>query len=464
MGNGEDDIVTALRRSEPPPNRPPPISYVIVVVEGPDRGKRLVIDAQTPSRVLIGQGPACEFRLTDPHVSRRHAALDLADGRLRLTDLGSTNGTEVAGLAIIDTYLRGEEQIRVGDSTIAVEALEAKGQVPPSKAMRFGRVVGASPEMRRLYPLCERLAMSDVPVILEGETGTGKEQLAEALHEASPRANAPFVVFDCTAVPPNLVESALFGHERGSFTGAVSQRKGVFEQAHKGTLLIDEIGDLELNMQPKLLRAIERGEVQRVGSDKWAKVDVRVLAATRRDLDREVQEGRFRDDLFFRLAVARVELPPLRRRVGDIALLARHFWRQLGGQDQLPDDFLRRLEAYEWPGNVRELYNAVARQIALGELAPAGTKSERPSVPPPAPSSATSLGGAGDAGAGEDWVEKILARDLPFPRARQEVMDRFERRYIERVLAKHGGNVARAAAASGIARRYFQLLRARQPK
>jgi DNA-binding NtrC family response regulator len=470
MGTGEDDIVTLLRRSEPPPGRTELASFVIHVVDGPDRGKRLVVDATTPSRVLIGQGPACEFRLTDAHASRRHAALDLQNGRLRLTDLESTNGTLVGGLWIQGAYLQGNEEIRIGDSTLRVEAVDAKGPPPPSKAMRFGRVVGASPEMRRLYPLCERLAMTDVPVILEGETGTGKEQLAEALHEASPRANAPFVVYDCTAVPPNLVESALFGHERGSFTGATSQRKGVFEQAHKGTLLIDEIGDLEVGLQPKLLRAIERGEIQRIGSDKWTKVDVRVLAATRRDLDREVQEGRFRDDLFFRLAVARIELPPLRQRTGDIALLARHFWRQLGGADTLPEDFLRRLEAYEWPGNVRELYNAIARRIALGDLAPIDARAERTSAPPPPISAPNVTGVAGASsvatgpGAGDDWVEGILARDLPFPRARQEVMDTFERRYIERVLAKHGGNVARAAAASGIARRYFQLLKARQGK
>src|SRR5262249_22135835 len=194
----------------------------------------------------------------------------------------------------------------------------------------FGRVLGASREMRRLYPLCERLAASRVPVVIEGETGTGKEILAESLHEAGPRTAAPFAVFDCTAVPANLMESELFGHDRGAITGAVMTRKGILEEADGGTLLIDEIGDLDLQLQPKLLRALERGEVRRVGGDRWLKVDVRILAATRRNLDVEVQEGRFRDDLFHRLAVARIELPPLRERKGDVAVLASHFSEEMG--------------------------------------------------------------------------------------------------------------------------------------
>jgi transcriptional regulator with GAF, ATPase, and Fis domain len=269
------------------------------------------------------------------------------------------------------------------------------------------------------------------------------------------------VVFDCTAVAPNLVESALFGHEKGSFTGATESRRGVFEEAHGGTLLLDEIGDLEISLQAKLLRALERSEVQRVGSSRWTKVDVRVLAATRRDLDREIQLGRFRDDLFFRLAVARVELPPLRRRTGDIAVLAHHFWKRLADRGvPFPTDFLPRLEAYDYPGNVRELYNAVARRVALGDLAQIETAraasapvtaGDTPGagVPPPPPS----LRG--------DVTESVLALDLPLVRARERVVEDFERRYVQRILAQHGGNVTNAAAASGIARRYFQLLRAR---
>jgi DNA-binding NtrC family response regulator len=279
-------------------------------------------------------------------------------------------------------------------------------------------------------------------VVVEGETGTGKERLAEALHEEGPRANGPFVVFDCTAAPPNLLESALFGHEKGAFTGAVQARKGVFEQADKGTLLIDEIGDLDLPLQSKLLRAIERSEIQRVGGTGFVRVDVRVIAATRRDLDREVQAGRFRDDLFFRLAVARIELPSLRERRGDVALLTRHFWELLGGVGQpLPTELLRRFEDYDWPGNVRELHNAVARRLALGDLEPPIPKRSH-------------------AAAGDEATIGVRL-DLPFPAARQNVIEAFERVYIERILAEHDGNVTRAAAASGIARRYFHLIKAR---
>jgi DNA-binding NtrC family response regulator len=296
--------------------------------------------------------------------------------------------------------------------------------------------------MRRLYPLCDRLAKSDVSVVIEGETGTGKEVLAEAIHEASDRKQGPFVVFDCTAVPPTLVESELFGHERGAFTGATQTRKGVFEQAHGGTLLIDEVGDLELSLQPKLLRALERSEVRRVGGDRWIKVDIRVLAATRRNLDREVEEGRFRDDLFFRLAVARLELPPLRARTGDIDVLTRHLWKELSGPGEPPYEFLRRLERQQWPGNVRELANAVARYIALGDAA-----NDENGTPQPH--------------ADSDDAELYA---LPFRLARDRALATFERAYVRRLLERHGGNVTRAAEASGIGRRYFTTLSARQKK
>jgi DNA-binding NtrC family response regulator len=438
-----DDLTARAR-----PETRAPSAFTLLVVEGPDRGAELKVDGSAPSRVLVGQSPACALRLTDRLVSRRHAALDLTERGLRLTDLSSTNGTFVNGLLVIDGFLQGGELVRVGDTSVRVEAC---GEAVPgsiSSAMRFGRLIGGSVEMRRLYPLCERIAQSSMPVLIEGETGTGKEMLAEALHECGPRAAGPFVVFDCTAVPPNLLESTLFGHERGAYTGAVAARKGVFEQAHTGTLLIDEIGDLDLALQPKLLRAIERSEVQRVGGSGFVRCDARVLCATRRDLDREVAAGRFRDDLYFRITVARIELPPLRQRAGDIDLLCRHFWRALGGEGPVPTELLRRAEDYPWPGNVRELYNAVVRWRALGDLGLSEVAAPvAPLQPPPQV---------------RDLIEDVLALDLPFPASRDRIMSEFERRYVERVLALHGGSVARAAEASGIARRYFQIIRARQ--
>ncbi|RYE83436.1 MAG: sigma-54-dependent Fis family transcriptional regulator, partial [Myxococcales bacterium] len=315
----------------------------------------------------------------------------------------------------------------------------------PAGEQGFGGMLGASAAMRRLYPLCARLAASDVPVIIEGETGTGKEVLAEALHAESARSKGPFVVFDCTTVAPNLIESALFGHEKGAFTGATDARKGVFEQAHGGTLLIDEIGDLALELQPKLLRVLQRSEVCRVGGGRWQKVDVRVLVATRRDLDREVQAGRFRDDLFYRLHVGRIELPPLRDRQGDVPLLARAFWNELGGAKvPFPVETLRGWEDYAWPGNVRELYNTVARRLALGEL-----------LPPPSSSSGPVSSSGGD------YLDATVAQGLALPVAREQVMRELERRTVARALVDHHGRAADASAALGIARRYFNLLRAR---
>lgn len=466
----DDDPETVVVPTTPPAEAA--LAFVVDVIEGPNLGLRFPFDSARPASVLIGQSAACDVRLSDRLVSRRHAALDFTERGLRLSDLGSTNGTFVAGLRVGEAYLGGGEVIRVGQTAMRLVRALSSVQPAPSTASGFGRMIGESPEMRRLYPLCERLAQSDVPVVIEGETGTGKEVLAEALHQASGRAGGPFVVFDCTAVPPLLVESALFGHEKGSFTGAVTQRRGVFEQAHEGTLFIDEIGDLDLGLQPKLLRAIERGEVQRVGSSRWQRVDVRIVAATRRDLDREVQAGRFRDDLFFRLAVARIELPPLRRRRGDVAVLARHFWRQIAGAGQaIPGDLVERLQDYAWPGNVRELQNAIARHVVLGEL-PAASGSPGDELAAAdcnpgdeAPRADCAPGDeSGQMGTLGDSIGRVLALDLPLPHARAQVVEEFERRYVQRVLDRHGGSVAKAAAASGIALRYFQLLRAKRTR
>lgn len=447
--------VAAPRTAEPGP-----ASYRLTVIEGSDTGVTFTIDASRPQRVLVGTSAACDVKLADRRASRRHLSLEIAGRRLRVTDLDSTNGTFVDGVAITGAFLSGGEIVRLGATALRVDPEASEPAPAPPAASRFGRTVGQSDAMRRLYPLCERLAASNVTVIIEGETGTGKEVLAESIHEEGPRRDGPFVVFDCTAVAASLLESALFGHEKGSFTGAVATRRGVFEEANGGTLLIDEIGDLELSLQAKLLRVLQRAEVRRVGGDRAIPVDVRVLAATRRDLDREVQAGRFRDDLFFRLAVARIELPPLRERRGDIALLAEHFWKSLGGDAAgIPYEVLRRWEDSTWPGNVRELHNAVARQIALGALAAVDMSRSGPETMRPPPS--TSAPAPAPA---KDFMDQVVALDLPLAPARQRVLDEFERRYLERMLDNHGGSVTKAAQASGIASRYFRLLRAKQAK
>ncbi len=414
----------------------------LAVVEGPDFGKTFRIEDLAHRRVLIGKSPACEVLLTDRTASRRHAALESDGTVVRIVDLGSSNGTRVGGLRVMDAFLSHGDVIRIGATALRFDVDERAHELPASGDVRFHKVLGASVAMRRLYPVFERLAAAQVPVLIEGETGTGKEVLAEALHEASPRKGAPFVIFDCTTVSASLVEAELFGHEKGAFTGAVASRAGVFEQAHRGTIFIDEIGDLELALQAKLLRALERSEVRRVGGNQWTKVDVRVIAATRRELDREVQAGRFRDDLFYRLAVARVELPPLRKRLGDVSLLANCFWKLLGGSDLMSPEVLSRFESYDWPGNVRELYNAVARQLALGEVS-LGRAAASPWA----------------ADGGRDFLDHLVDQGLPFPRGRQEAILEFERRFVKKMLDVHDGDVARAAAASGIGRRYFQKLK-----
>jgi transcriptional regulator with GAF, ATPase, and Fis domain len=415
---------------------------VLDVVQGPDSGARVELDPAAPQLFLIGQSATCALPLTDPLVSRRHVALSIEGNELHLVDQRSTNGTFVNAVRVTEAFLKGGETIGVGTSQLRLSQVGDQPTPGLTGSDRFGPLIGGSPRMRRLHPLLERLALSEVPVIIEGETGTGKEVVAEALHERGPRAGKAFAVFDCTAVAPSLVEAALFGHERGAFTGATTARRGVFEEADGGTLLIDEIGDLEPSLQPKLLRAVERSEVRRVGGQGFTQVDVRILAATRRDLDQEVQAGRFREDLFYRLNIARVELPPLRERPGDIALLSRCFWDQLGGRDlPIPYDLFESWEDYHWPGNVRELENAVARRLALGDLAPtlhAGKHAppgERLEVP--------------------FQVGKALAL------ARGEAIAEFERAYLARLLSVHSGDVSAAAQAAGVGRRYFNMLRAR---
>jgi two-component system, NtrC family, response regulator HydG len=431
-----DEVATTRREVE----AMPAAGFALTVTEGRDRGRGLVLEAGRPMRALVGTSAACNLVLADPMVSRRHAAIEVVGMRLQVTDLGSTNGTQVNGLAVEVAYLVGGEALRIGSTTLSVAprfAAAAKEATPAS----FGRLIGSSPRMRAVYSLCEQLAQSDLPVVVEGETGTGKELTAECIHEASHRARAPFVVFDATATPAAEV--------RGVLAGMLASAQG-------GTLLVDEVGDLPLEAQGLLLRAIERGEIVRPGEDHWTRIDVRVLAATSRDLDRLVETRKFREDLFFRLAVTRVDLPPLRRRRGDVPELAAHFFR-MRNQPVLPGDFLERYEDYHWPGNVRELRSAVFRSLALGHGAPQaksrlhGMAAERSAV----------ADGEGDTPAQDDF-RAMVDVGLPYTEARQRVVKAFERAYIEKLLDFHQGNVARAAAASGLARRYFQFLRARQ--
>jgi DNA-binding NtrC family response regulator len=419
-------------------------SVDLVVIEGRDRGARTSIHA---GAARVGSAPGMDLRLDDPAVSRVHCELLVREAAITLRDCGSTNGTFVEGVRIRDGDVPPGATVRVGQTTFRIETTEEPSFVDVSSRTSFGELVGASLEMRRLYAILERIAPTTATLLVQGETGTGKDVVARSLHAASPRAGAPFVGVDCGAIPESLFESELFGHVRGAFSGAVSDRKGVFEEASGGTLFLDEIGEMPIALQPKLLRAIETRTVRRVGSNAERPVDVRIVAATNRPLSRCVNEGTFREDLYYRLAVVEAHLPPLRARREDIPLLARHFHAKLRGASapaELPDDFVAMLASRSWPGNVRELKNFIERSVALGFV----TAPNRRSAPP-------SAGGAAAT------IESFIALDLPLKDARQAWTESFENVYVRRLLAKARGNVTRAAEMAGVNRRFLQRLVAR---
>ncbi len=333
----------------------------------------LVIAAGTPEekRIEVGAIPICigsdataQVCVPDPHVSRRHAEVAYMNGAVVLRDLQSRNGTYVDGIAVKEVILHGPATIRVGGTSIR---FETEVRSPAAGPRKMGDAVGSSPEMQGVFEVLERLAPSDLTITLLGETGVGKDVLACAVHDASARREGPFIVFDCGAATPTLIESALFGHEKGAFTGASAAVAGAFERAHGGTLFFDEIGELSLDLQPKLLRALEQRKIQRVGSTVELPVDVRILAATNRDLEAEVAQGRFRQDLFFRLSAAVVAVPPLRSRLADLPELVDAILTAEGRRLQVTRETLDALATYDWPGNVRELRNVLMAAAAMAD-------------------------------------------------------------------------------------------------
>jgi len=406
----------------------------IDVVGGPCAGQ--VVDLPGPE-VTIGSGKGSALLLLDNTVSRHHATLRVDGNDVRVIDAGSSNGTSVDGVRIRDAYARPNSVITLGSSQIRLQLSRDVVEVRLSKRRQFGGLLGASAAMRRVFTLLELVSKTDDTVLVAGETGTGKELVAEAIHEESRRNEGPFIVFDCSAISPNLIESELLGHERGAFTGAIAAREGAFEAADGGTLFLDEIGELPLELQPKLLRALERRQIKRVGSNTVRQVDVRVVAATNRQLLELVSQGRFREDLYYRLAVVEVPLPPLRERLDDIPLLVEHFARQLGrGEGQhLAERFLRSLQERSWPGNVRELRNAVARHLAL---APGATLPPVSEVP------------------GQGSAEPTIDLSVPLKEGRTRLLESFERAYCLAALQSTGGNATKAAELAGVNRKFFQ--------
>jgi two-component system response regulator GlrR len=408
--------------------------YHLSVVSGSEAGRTVSLDAT----LMVGNQADSGLCLSDPTVSRQHAELHPLTEGVRVRDLGSLNGTFSGGMRIHEAILQvaPEARLRVGQTELSIRVEEEELGRPEGPGT-FGKALGQSQAMRRVFGILERVAPTDATVVLLGETGTGKEVLAHAIHTASRRTSQPFVVVDCSAISPQLIESELFGHTRGAFTGAVSHREGAFLQANGGTLFLDELGELPLDMQPKLLRALESGTVKRVGEDQPRRTQVRVIAATNRDLQEEVRAGRFRRDLYFRLAVMTVRLPPLRERPEDVPLLIRHFLHELGAPDfPLSESLLQQLRSYAWPGNVRELRNVIGRMLAGGEV----------ELSSEAPGSISVVAGGSE------------LKHLPFKEAKERVFEAFTREYLVALFRECDGNISQMARTAGINRNHVQRL------
>ncbi len=408
----------------------------IAVQSGPDKGKKFLME--TPC-IRIGTGPECELQLSDSSVSRAHLEIKATHLGLMIRDLDSTNGTLQGGLIIKEAMVTGTVTLEVGESRIRIKPLDESIEIPLSMKTSVGGLMGQSQQMRQIFAILERVAPSSMTILLEGESGTGKDVAAQAIHALSGRVGAPMVIVDCGAIPHTLIESEIFGHEKGSFTGASSTHIGAFEAADGGTLFIDEIGELPLTLQPRMLRLLENQQVKRIGAAHYRKVDVRVIAATNRNLLVEVDEGRFRQDLYFRVSVMKILMPSLRERPEDILMLAHHFAEELHQDPHVvfPEDIASLLTSHAWPGNVRELRNMVERLTLLPDLAVEDLKGQ---------------------GAADPKPHVGALAELPFHEARRRWQDLFERQYLSIHMAKSEGKVARAAQSANLPRQTFYRL------
>lgn len=418
----------------------------LLVVSGPLQGREFVVNRDT---FTVGSGSHNDLTIEDSTVSKRHCEIVVEQSGYLIRDLDSTNGTFVQGVRVSSAHLAPGSEIQLGKTRIVFCPLQDANDIPLSRNESFGKMMGRSVPMRRIFYLAETYSPADVTVMITGETGTGKEILAEEIHNHSSRRDKPFIVIDCAAISKELIESELFGHVKGAFTGANADRQGAFELADGGTVFLDEIGDLSPDLQPKLLRVLEKREIRRVGCNKVRKINVRIISATNRNLANEVNEGRFREDLYYRLSVVHLELPPLRRRREDVPLLVKRFLTDLHGEDALAqladvDRTMDVLKRHEWPGNVRELRNLI-------ELA---FYSERRPVDL---SAFLSLGNL-RAGRKNSEPEINFASDKPFKDAKNDLIEEFEKAYLNDLLARNKQNISRSAREAGIERAYLQRL------
>jgi DNA-binding NtrC family response regulator len=412
--------------------------FALRVVEGPDKGKEYT--CSSAAELSVGTAASNSLVLTDPTVSGHHFLIQVSPQGVLLRDLDSTNGTMVGAFRVGSAYLQNGAHITLGMTKLRYDELAEQLGEPLSDDDHFGRALGRSVAMRRLFSVLPRIAATDSTVLIEGETGTGKGVLADAIHQASLRATNPFVVVDCGSIPPTLIESELFGHIKGAFTGAVRDREGAFESAAGGTIFLDELGELPLELQPKLLRALEDRTVKRVGGHDPIRLDVRVIAATNKNLRQAVNRGAFRADLYFRLNIVRLEVPPLRERRDDIAVLVASFYEQLTTPGaQPPRELVERFSREDWPGNVRELRNAVERALLMqdAELWQEVTSTE-----------ATSSGEAG----------YKFDEGLAFRHAKERATTQWERWYFAELMQRSGGNLSKAARDAHMDRTHLREL------
>jgi transcriptional regulator with GAF, ATPase, and Fis domain len=424
-------------------------SMVLFVATGAAKGATIALPDAPGETLRIGKHKENDLVLPDDTVSRAHAAIERTAEGLRLRDLGSRNGTKIGKARVSEAWIAPGTVLRVGEVELHVRVESTAPGLPPSANERFGLALGRSLPMRRIFALLEKVAASNATVLLTGETGTGKDVLARSVHGESARKAKPFEVVDCGAITASLIESELFGHERGAFTGAVAARAGAFERAEGGTLFLDELGELPLDLQPKLLRVLEARELRRVGGQKTIPVDVRVIAATTKDLPKEVRAGRFREDLYFRLAVVAIRVPALRERLEDVPLLAKRMLDQRVGEIGLGigDAVLARLASHDWPGNVRELRNVLERAAFLAHA------SGQTSI------DHVELGPDELAAPNEAPEEAFRFRPgVTYREARAKVDALFERRYFGWLLERHGGNASAAAREAQMDRKYLAEL------
>lgn len=401
--------------------------FSLEVIEGPDRGASF---ASTTPLAVVGTHAGSTWRLADKAMSRFHCRLDVQpDGRVRLTDLGSRNGTRVNGVWVEEAWLENQATLRLGRNLLTFKMCETRHRREVSELPTFGEMVGGTPAMRAVFLDLERAATTDTTVLLLGETGTGKDLAAEAIHRHSPRQAGPLVIVDCASLSPQLMQSELFGHVRGAFTGAVTDRCGAFEAAAGGTVFLDEVGELPLELQPQLLRVLEAREITRVGDTRAIPVDVRIIAATHRDLHRMVNQKQFRSDLFFRIAVIPISLPPLRHRLADLPHLVATLCDQLHADEPTrarltADRFIADLARHDWPGNIRELRNFLERAAIVEDT---GLTEAVDSVP-------------------------SVDLDIPLKVLKERWAAHLERNYLAALLQRSKGNVGEVAQLAGLSR------------